>query len=170
VQYYDIDGKLITESIVDYSKRNILGEYATLDDFLREWNATARKQAIADALKGRGVLLGELRQLAGNPDLDDFDLICHYAFDRKPLTKAERAAHVRAGGYLSRYEGTAREVLSALIDKYADNGIADLEKMETLKAYPLREYGMPEKIFGAFGGKQEYLDAVKALQDAIYAA
>jgi type I restriction enzyme R subunit len=111
VQYYDKDGKLITESVTDYSKKNIIGEYATLDDFLLAWNTSERKQAIVDELKERGVLLDALREAAGNRDIDDFDLICHIAFDKKPLTKAERAEGVRKRDYLNRFEGVAREVL-----------------------------------------------------------
>jgi type I restriction enzyme R subunit len=132
VQYYDKDGKLITESVTDYSKKNILGEYTTLDEFLQAWNTSERKQAIVDELKERGVLLDALREASGNRNVDDFDLICHIAFDRKPLTKAERTEGVRKRDYLNRYEGVAHEVLNALLDKYAANGIADLEKVEIL--------------------------------------
>jgi type I restriction enzyme R subunit len=170
VQYYDKDGKLITESVTDYSKKNILGKYATLDDFLSEWNASERKQAIIDELKERGVLLDALRDAAGNRDIDDFDLICHIAFDKKPLTKAERAANVRKQDYLNRYEGVAREVLSALLDKYTSNGIADLEQVDILRIDPFRTIADLKKILGAFGGKKEYLFAVKQLQNQIYAA
>jgi type I restriction enzyme R subunit len=170
VQYYDKDGKLITESVTDYSKKNIRGEYATLDDFLREWNASDRKNAIVDELKDRGVLLDALREDAGNRDIDDFDLICHIAFDKKPLTKAERAANVRKRGYLNKYEGVAREVLSALLDKYAANGIADLEQVQTLSIDPFRSIGNLKRILNAFGGRPQYLDAVRQLQDQIYEA
>jgi len=170
VQYYDVDGKLITESVTDYSKKNILGEYATLDDFLKAWNTSERKQAIIDELKERGVLLEALREAAGNRDIDDFDLICHIAFDRKPLTKAERAANVRKRDYLSQYEGLAREILSALLDKYAANGIADLEQIGILQIDPFRAFGDIKKIMKAFGGKREYIDAVKKLQNQIYEA
>ena len=170
VQYYDKDGKLITESVTDYSKRNILGEFATLDEFLQSWNSTERKQAIVDELKERGVLLEALRDVSGNRDIDDFDLICHIAFDKKPLTKAERAANVRKRDYLSKYEGVAREVLSALLDKYAVNGIAEIEQVAILQIEPFRNFGAPTKILNAFGGKQAYLDAVKSLQNEIYAA
>ena len=170
VQYYDKDGKLITESVIDYSKKNILGEYATLDEFLLAWNGSERKQAIVDELKERGVLLGALREAAGNRDIDDFDLICHIAFDKIPLTKAERAANVRKRDYLSQYEGIAREVLNALLDKYAANGIGDLEQVGILQIDPFRAIGDMKKIMSAFGGKNEYLDAVKQLQNQIYVA
>ena len=170
VQYYDKDGKLITESVTDYSKKNILGKYATLDDFLMEWNTTGRKQAIIDELKDRGVLLDALREAAGSRDIDDFDLICHIAFDKKPLSRAERAANVRKRDYLSKYEGVAREVLTALLDKYTSNGIADLEQLDVLRIDPFRNIADLRKILNAFGGKQEYLSAVKQLQNQIYEA
>jgi type I restriction enzyme R subunit len=170
VQYYDKDGKLITESVTDYSRKNILGEYATLDDFLLTWSSSERKQAVIEELTERGVLLDALREAAGNLDIDDFDLICHIAFDKKPLTKSERAANVRKRDYLSRYEGVARDVLSALLDKYTSNGIADLEKIDVLMIDPFRKIATPKTIISAFGGKQKYLVAVRELQNQIYSA
>ena len=170
VQYYDKDGRLITESVTGYSRKNILGEYATLDDFLKAWNTSERKQAIVDELKERGVLLDALREAAGGRDIDDFDLICHIAFDKKPLTKAERAANVRKRDYLNRYEGIARDVLSALLDKYASNGISDLEKVDVLMIDPFRKIATPKAIISAFGGKRDYIRAVGELQNQIYAA
>jgi type I restriction enzyme R subunit len=170
VQYLDNDGKLIIESVKDYSKRNILGEYATLDDFLQAWNAQSRKQAIIDELKERGVLLEALHEVAGNRDIDDFDLICHIAFDKMPLTKAERANNVRKRDYLSQYEGLAREVLSALLDKYAKDGARDLANTELLTIDPIRKIAGMKKILAAFGGKSEYVAAVNKLQELIYAA
>ena len=170
VQYYDKDGKLITESVIDYSKKNILGEYSTLDDFLQAWNTSERKQAIFEELKERGVLLDALRDVSGNRDIDDFDLICHIAFDKKPLTKSERAANVRKRDYLSKYEGVAREVLNALLDKYATSGINDLEKVDMLMIDPFRKIATPKAIINAFGSKQEYIQAVRDLQSQIYAA
>ena len=170
VQYYDKDGKLITESVTDYSKKNILGEYATLDSFLRAWNAEERKQAIIDELQERGVLLEALREISGNPDFDDFDLICHIAYDKAPLTKAERANNVRKRGYLYKYSGLAQEILSALLDKYMNEGIGDLESLEILSNDPFRKYGTPMKIAKLFGGRDGYIRAVKELQEEIYAA
>ena len=153
VQYYDKDGKLIIESVRDYSRKNILGEYAELSDFLNAWNSETRKQAIIDELKERGVLLDALREAAGGRDIDDFDLICHIAFDKKPLTKAERVNNVKKRDYLGRYEGLAREVLDALLEKYAKAWIADLESVKILMIDPFRRLGSTEKIFNAFGGK-----------------
>ena len=170
VQYYDKDGKLITESVTDYSKKNILGEYATLDSFLRAWNSEEKKQAIIDELQERGVLLEALREASGNKDIDDFDLICHIAYDKVPLTKAERANNVRKRGYLYKYSGLAQEVLSALLDKYMNEGIQDIENIEILSNDPFRQFGTPMKIAKLFGGKAGYQNAIKELQNEIYAA
>lgn len=170
VQYYDKDGKLITESVTDYSKKNILGEYATLDSFLRAWNSEEKKQAIIDELQERGVLLEALREASGNKDIDDFDLICHIAYDKAPLTKAERANNVRKRGYLYKYSGLAQEVLSALLDKYMNEGIQDIENIEILSNDPFRQFGTPMKIAKLFGGKDGYKKAIKELQNEIYAA
>ena len=170
VQYYDKVGKLITESVTDYSKKNILGEYATLDSFLRAWNSEEKKQAIIDELQERGVLLEALREASGNKDIDDFDLICHIAYDKAPLTKAERANNVRKRGYLYKYSGLAQEVLSALLDKYMNEGIQDIENIEILSNDPFRQFGTPMKIAKLFGGKAGYKKAIKELQDEIYAA
>lgn len=170
VQYYDKDGKLITESVTDYSKKNILGEYATLDSFLRAWNSEEKKQAIIDELQERGVLLEALREASGNKDIDDFDLICHIAYDKAPLTKAERANNVRKRGYLYKYSGLAQEVLSALLDKYMNEGIQDIENIEILSNDPFRQFGTPMRIAKLFGGKAGYKKAIKELQDEIYAA
>ena len=167
VQFYDKDGKLITESVVDYSRKNILGEYASLDDFLEAWNTDIRKQAIIDELQERGVLLEELRKASGNKDIDDFDLICHIAYDKKPLTKAERASNVRKRDYLSNFEGLARDVLSALLDKYANDGILELSGTKILEIDPFRTMG-EIKIARAFGGKAGFLKTIKELQDEIY--
>lgn len=170
VQYYDKDGKLITESVTDYSKKNILGEYATLDSFLRAWNSEEKKQAIIDELQERGVLLEALREASGNKDIDDFDLICHIAYDKAPLTKAERANNVRKRGYLYKYSGLAQEVLSALLDKYMNEGIQDIENLEILSNDPFRKFGTPMKIAKLFGGKNGYIQAIRDLQKEIYAA
>ena len=164
------DGKLITESVTDYSKKNILGEYATLDSFLRAWNSEEKKQAIIDELQERGVLLEALREASGNKDIDDFDLICHIAYDKAPLTKAERANNVRKRGYLYKYSGLAQEVLSALLDKYMNEGIQDIENLEILSNDPFRKFGTPMKIAKLFGGKNGYIQAIRDLQKEIYAA
>ena len=169
VQYYDKDGKLITESIKDYSKRNILEEYATLDEFLRAWNSADKKQAIVEELQERGVLLDALKEEAGK-DFDDFDLILHVAYDKKPLTKSERVNHVKKQGYLYKYSEVCREVLAALLDKYMNEGIRELEDTRILDNAPFDRIGSPKKIAQLFGGKEGYIQAVRELERAIYEA
>lgn len=169
VQYYDEDGKLIVESFIDFSKKNILQEYATLDNFLQNWNKDMKKQAIINELEERGVLLEELHKESGNKEMDDFDLICHIAYDKKPLTKAERVNNVKKRDYLYKYEGLARDVICALLDKYMTDGIGDLESTKILNNVPFNKLGSPMKIAKEFGGKEGLLNAIKELQDEIYA-
>jgi len=169
VQYYDKDGKLITESIKDYNKRNILDEYATLDEFLLAWTNAEKKQAIIEELQERGVLLDALKEESGK-DLDDFDLILHIAYDRKPLTKQERVNHVRKKGYLYKYSEVCQEVLTVLLDKYMNEGISELEDTRVLDNAPFDRIGSPKKIAKLFGGKEEYMKAVEELKRAIYEA
>ena len=169
VQYYDKDGKLITESITDYSKKNILNEFATLDNFLNRWNSEEKKEAIIEELKEQGVLLEALREDIGNPDIDDFDLICHIAFDKKPLTKAERANNVKKRGYLYKYSDMAQDVLEKLLERYMNEGITDLENPKVLELDAFKEFGSPLKIVKLFGNKKKYIEAVKELEKEIYA-
>ena len=169
VQYYDKDGKLITESITDYSKRNILAEYATLDEFLKAWNCADKKQAIVEELQERGVLLEALKDESGK-ELDDFDLILHVAYDKKPLTKRERVNHVKKQGYMYKYSGVCQEVLAALLDKYMNEGISELEDTRILDNAPFDRIGSPKKIANLFGGKEAYIQAVRELERAIYEA
>jgi type I restriction enzyme R subunit len=167
VQYYDKDGKLITESIKDYSKRNILSQYATLDEFLHAWTTVEKTQAIIEELQEHGVLLDALKEEA-KKEFDDFDLILHIAYDKKPLTKKERVDHVKKQGYLYKYSEICQEVLSALLDKYMDEGIGELEDTRVLDNSPFDRIGSPKKIAKLFGGKAEYIQAVKELKRAIY--
>jgi type I restriction enzyme R subunit len=167
VQYYDTDGKLITESIKDYSKRNILNEYATMDEFLHYWTDAERKEAIIDELLENGVLLESLRDEA-NKDYDEFDLIMHVAYDKEPLTKRERVENVKKKGYLYKYSDVCQEVLSGLLDKYMDGGVRELEDTRILDNAPFDKIGSPKKIAKLFGGKKKYLMAVRELQDYIY--
>jgi type I restriction enzyme R subunit len=168
VMYYDKDGKLITESLKDYSKKTILQEYASLDDFIKKWNSEDRKQAIIDELKEHGVLLDALKEEVGQ-DFDEFDLISHIAFDMKPLTRSERAKKARKEDYLSKYSGIARDVLEALIDKYQDEGRFDFEDVQLLELNPFNKFGNPMKITKSFGGKNNYIRAIKELEKNIYA-
>ncbi len=160
----------MTESLKGYTKKNILGEYDTLDRFLVAWKAEDRKQAIIDELEERGVFLEELRQESGQDQMSDFDLICHIAYDQKPLTRSERANNVKKRGYLYDYAGVAREVLETLLEKYATSNLVDLDDTRVLDLEEFRRFGSPMKIVRAFGGKQQYIRAVQALEDAIYAA
>ena len=169
VQYYDKDGKLITESLKDYSKKNILEEFSDLDTFLRKWNSEDKKQAIIDELIEHGVLLDALREEIGNPDIDDFDLICHIAYDKKPLTRHERANNVKKRGYLYKYSDMAQKVLESLLDKYSTDKNLDLKDTKVLELKPFDEFGNPLKIVKAFGGKKKYLEAIKELEKEIYA-
>lgn len=169
VQYYDKDGKLITESIKDYSKKNIIDEFATLDNFLNRWNNEEKKEAIIEELKEHGVLLDALREDIGNPDIDDFDLICHIAFDKKPLTKTERANNVKKRGYLYQYSDMAKNVLEKLLERYKDEGAINLEDTKILELDDFKEFGSPLKIVKIFGNKKKYIEAVKELEKQIYA-
>ncbi|MEK3713827.1 EcoAI/FtnUII family type I restriction enzme subunit R [Paenibacillus sp. FSL R7-0333] len=170
VQYLDKDGKLITESLIDYTKKNILQQYARLDDFLRKWTEAQKKQAIIDELKDEGVLLDAVREELGKTELDDFDLICHLAYDKPPLTKAERANNVKKRHYLYKYSELAQQVLETLLDKYADEGIKEIEETKVLQLKEFSKFGSPMKIVKAFGGKDAYQKAVQELENEIYYA
>lgn len=170
VEYYSINGELVTESLRDYTKKNIRGEYDTLDHFLIAWNAEDRKQAIIDELKERGVFLEELRKESGQDEMSDFDLICHIAYDQKPLTRSERVNNVKKSGYLYEYVGLARDVLETLLDKYATSNLVDLDDTRVLDLEEFRKFGSPMKIVKAFGGKKEFIDAAQTLEDALYSA
>ena len=169
VSIYDIHGKLLRqESIVDYTKENVRGEYASLDNFIQQWSAQEKKEAIRDLLRERGIDLEMMKADQDMRDVDDFDFICHVAFDRKPLTRTERANNVKKRDFLSWYSGEARAVLEALLDKYMNAGIYEIEKTEILKLDPFAKMGKPAKIASLFGGKEGYRKAVKELEEAIY--
>ena len=169
VYYYDKDGKLITETLVDYTKKNVKNQFKSLDDFLNRWKEADRKEAIITELENNGVLFDELKDEVGK-DLDPFDLICHVAFDKPPLTRKERANNVKKRNYFTKYLDSAREVLEALLDKYSDEGLENLESMEILKIPDFTKYGSPIQIVKKFGGKDKYLTAIKELENEIYTA
>ena len=170
VSVYDANGKLLRqESIVDYTKENIRGEYASLDNFIRKWSKEEKKEKIREMLLERGIDLELMKADQNMADVDDFDFICHVAFDKKPLTRKERANNVKKRDFLSKYSGVAKEVLEALLDKYMNTGIYEIEKTEILKLDPFLKLGKPAKIAGYFGGKAGYMQAVKELEEAIYA-
>ena len=169
VQYYDKDGKLITESLIDYTKNSITKEYRDMNEFLSRWKDSERKSALLDELREEGVFLDALReQYEHLRELDDFDLILHLAFDQPPLTKAERANNVKKRGYLFEYQDVSREVLEILLEKYAKDGIEEIDTTEILELQEFRKFGSPLKIVKAFGGKKKYNSAVKRLTDEIY--
>ena len=169
VSIYDADGKLLRqEDIIDYTKSNILGAYASLERFIRQWSAEEKKVVIRDLLRDHGIDLEAVKADQGMADVDDFDFICHIAYDQKPLTRRERANNVKKRDFLSRYNGAAREVLEALLDRYMNTGIYEIEKTDVLKLDPFNKYGKPSRIAQYFGGKDGYLKAVKELEKAIY--
>ncbi len=169
VSIYDTHGRLLVqESIVDYTRFNIQSRYASLDNFIRRWTAEEKKEAIRQELRNEGIDLDQMKAEEGMSDVDDFDFICHVAFDRKPLTRRERANNVKKRDFLSRYGGVAHQVLDALLDKYMDSGIYEVEKLGILQLDPFRKFGKPAKIADFFGGKEGYLKAVRELEQAIY--
>ncbi len=166
--YYDKDGKLITESLVDYSKKNIKQNYASLNDFLIKWKQAEKKEAIIDELREQGLHIDGLQNEVGK-EFDPFDLICHVAFDMKPLSRRERANNVKKRNYFAKYGEQARAVLNAMLDKYADEGIKNIENMKILYVNPFNEIGNPLELINSFGGKGQYLKAVSELEKQIYA-
>jgi type I restriction enzyme, R subunit len=166
VQYYGKDGKLITESLREYTKSAVQEHYASLDDFLQHWSAAERKQAIIDELREQGVLFDELRTQVGK-DLDAFDLICHVVYDRPPLTRRERAEQVRKRDVFTKYSTQARAVLDALLDKYAHEGLVPVEDLSVLRVQPFSDLGTPLELIKAFGGREGYLTAVRELERAL---
>ena len=154
----------------DFSKRSILNEYASLNDFINKWNSTDRKQVILDELKEQGVLLDELRKDLGNDDIGDFDLILHIAYDKKPLTRYERVNKVLKKGYLYKYSEMAQNILKDLLEKYSDNNELELTDTKILQLKPFEGYGSPMEIVDVFGGKEKYIEAVEELEDELYAS
>ncbi|TYO99974.1 type I restriction enzyme R subunit [Geothermobacter ehrlichii] len=168
VQYYGKDGKLITESLKDYTKRTVRQKFKSLDDFLRRWNEADKKQAIIRELEEQGVLLEALAEEVGK-EFGPFDLICHVAFDQPPLTRRERAENVRKRNYFTKYGEQARAVLNALLDKYADEGVENIEDLKVLRINPFDSIGTPTEIVNQFfGGRQNYEQALRELEEQLY--
>lgn len=167
IQYYGKDGRLITESIRDYTRKAVRSELSSLDAFLNRWNAKDRKQAVIEELENQGLLLDALAEQVGT-EFDPFDLICHVAFDQKPWTRRERVNQVRKGSYSAKYSDKARKVIDALLDKYADEGIENMESLNVLKVQPISNFGTPIEIIDTFGGKDKYLQAIRELQEELY--
>ena len=169
VQYVDENGKLIMGSIKDYTKKMVKEQYHSLDEFLNKWNKADRKQVIIDELLEQGIVFDNFKE-AINKEMDIFDLICHTAFDQPPLSRTERANNVKKRNYFTKYGDQAQKVLNALLDKYADEGIENIEDMKILQVNPFDEIGSPVEIVKMFGGKKNYLEALNELEHEIYKA
>jgi type I restriction enzyme R subunit len=167
VQYYGKDGKLITESLKDYTKKNIKKEFASLDSFIQKWRTSDKKEELMAELADQGVLLEALREEVGK-DMDAFDLVCHVAFDQPALTRKERANNVRKRNYFGKYSEKAQKVLNSLLKKYEDEGIVSIEKGAVLEVKPLNIIGSPVELVRAFGKKKDFDEAVKELENEIY--
>ena len=166
VQYYSKDGRLVTESLADYTRKTVQAEYATLDDFLQRWSEADRKAAVIDELSEQGVFFEALRERVGR--VDAFDLICHVVYGQPPLTRRERAENVKKRDVFTRYGEQARAVLDALLDKYADEGLTSVEDLGVLRVQPLSDLGTPMELVRHFGGRNEYIAAVQELAEALY--
>ncbi len=168
IQYYDTDGKLVTESFQDYTRKTFTKQFASLDEFTKRWNDTERKQTIIDELANAGIIWEALQEEIGS-DMDPFDLICHVVYDQPPLTRRERANEVKKRNYFTKYSETAQKVLNALLDKYADAGVEEIESLNVLKVKPLDQLGSPMEIVkDGFGSKKDYQQAISDLEDEIY--
>lgn len=171
VQYYGKDGKLITESLVDYTKKNLKEQFATMNDFIKKWSEADKKSAIIEELEEQGILFEELReevkQKTGK-DLSIFDLICHVTFDMPPLSRKERAEKVKKRNYFGKYSEKARAILNALIDKFADEGIMEIENRSILSFQPFDKFGTPVEIIKEFGGKDKYEEAIRELEKELF--
>ncbi|EMK2625060.1 DEAD/DEAH box helicase [Klebsiella michiganensis] len=168
VQYYDADGKLVTESFKDYTRKTLLKEYASLDDFTRKWQGAERKQAIIKELEQQGIIWEVLAEEVGK-ELDPFDMLCHVVYGQPPLTRKERAENVRKRNYFTKYSDAAQAVLNTLLDKYADAGVQEIESIQVLKLKPFDSMGtLPEIIKSGFGDRNGYNQAISELESEIY--
>ena len=169
VQYFDANGKLITESLKDYTKKALGKEFSSLNHFLTKWNKADKKQAVIEELSNEGIFFDALQEEIGK-NLDPFDIVCHVAWDKPPLTRKERAENVKKRNYFTQYGEQARKVLNALLDKYTDEGIVHVEETQILTINPFPDFGTPVEIIKNFGGLEKYLQAVKELENALYCA
>jgi type I restriction enzyme R subunit len=168
IEYIGADGQLVTESYREFAKKQINEEFRSLDEFIRRWDAADRKEAIIEELEQHGIVLDNLAEEVGK-EFGDFDLLCHVAYGQPPLTRRERAEGVKKRNYFARYEGKARAVLEALLDKYADQGIAAIEDRKLLRMPPFDTIGTPTEIIkGVFGGMAQYDAALSDLEKQIY--
>lgn len=170
VQYYDTDGKLVTESFKDYTRKTMAKQFTSLDEFVKRWNDADRKQAIIDELEHAGIIWSALEEEVGK-DMDPFDMICHVVYDQPALTRKERASQVKKRNYFTKYSSTAQTVLDNLLVKYADEGVHEIENIQVLKVQPFNEIGsLSEIIKKGFGGKSQYEQAIRELEAEIYQA
>ncbi len=170
VKYLDYNGKLITESFKDYTRKNIKNKYATLDNFLQAWNGAEKKSIIIDEMEKAGIFIEELKANT-KKDLDPFDMLCHIAYDKPPLTKKERIANVKKRNYFAKYGAKVQEVINALLDKYAETDIRNLETIDILKLEPVNKIGSPMYILNRiFNGRKNFENIIKELENEIYAA
>jgi type I restriction enzyme, R subunit len=173
VQYLSPEGRLITESLRDYTRINLVKQYDSLDKFLQAWNGAQRKAVLLQELESRGVLYDalaeEVARNTGLKDLDPFDLLVHVAYNQPPLTRRQRANRVKKRNVFTQYGGVARQVIEALIDKYADEGIQTIESNEVLKLQPFTQLGSPVELIKSFGGRPQYLQAIQTLERELYA-
>lgn len=167
VQYYGKDGKLITESLKDYTRHNVLQRYAAQEDFVEKWKSVEKKEELIKDLAEEGILIDVLREEVSQ-DMDEFDLICHVAYDQPPLTRKERANEVRKRNYFAKYGELARQVIQKLLDKYEEQGMMAIEKGSVLKVKPLNELGMPVELVNSFGGRRDFEKAIQELREEIY--
>jgi type I restriction enzyme R subunit len=167
VQILDEHGKLITDSLKDYTKTKVHQEFSSLDEFLNKWNSSDKKQSIIKELEENGIIYENFKEEIGK-DMDIFDLILHCAYDRPPLSRKERAENVKKRDYFTKYGRQTRKVLEILLDKYADEGIENVESLNILQVQPFNQIGSPLEIIKLFGGKQQYLSAVKELEQELY--
>ncbi|HEY9828698.1 MAG TPA: DEAD/DEAH box helicase family protein [Stenomitos sp.] len=169
VQYFDANGKLVTESLKDYTRKTLAKEFSSLNDFLRRWSSAEKKQVIVDELANQGVFFDALADEVGK-DCDPFDLLCHVVWDMPPLTRRERAEQVKKRNYFTQYGDQARRVLEALLDKYADEGVGQIEETQILTVAPFPQFGTPVEIIRAFGGREGYQQALMDLKASLYSA
>lgn len=167
IQYLNDHGDLVTTSLKDYTKQNLLQEFSSLDQFLARWNEADKKSALIAELREHDIIIEDLQRDI-KKDLDLFDLICHIAWDRPPLTRKERAENVKKRDYFTKYESQARAVLEALLEKYATDGIENIEEISVLKLEPLKQFGSPGEIVKRFGGKPQYVSALRELMSELY--
>ena len=167
MQYLNAQGKLITESLRDYTRINLSNRFASLDDFLQAWSDADRKAALLQELEGHGVLFEALAEEVGK-DLDPFDLLLHVGWNRPALTRKERASRVKKSNVFTQYGPVARQVIDALIDKYADQGIRTIESDDILTVPPINTLGSPVELVRSFGGRSQFLSAIKLLENELY--